>query len=93
MTAVPVISRGGTLVEAFSKSRYLDRVGREMLAVGEQSGNLEDTLQKAAEYSMGEAQSAVKSASKILQVLITLAVGCVVGYFVISFYGNLYSIP
>lgn len=93
LTAVPVISRGGTLVEAFSRSRYLDRVGREMLAVGEQSGNLEDTLQKAAEYSMGEAQSAVKSASKILQVLITLAVGCVVGYFVISFYGNLYSIP
>lgn len=92
LTALPVIARGGDLVEAFSRCRYLDRVGREMLAIGEQSGDLEDTLQKAAEYSMSEAQSEVKIASKILQVLITLAVGCVVGYFVISFYSNLYSI-
>lgn len=89
--AVPVVSRGGTLVEAFSHSRYMTRMGREMLAVGEHSGDLDAALQKAAEYSFGEAQAAVKSAAKVLQVVITLCVGGVVAYFVISFYSNLYG--
>ncbi len=92
LRAVPVVSRGGSLVEAFSHSRYLGRVGREMLAVGEQSGNLEATLQKAAEYSFEEAQTAVTVLGKVLQVFITLAVGVVVGYIVISFYGKLYGL-
>ncbi|OQC07455.1 MAG: Type II secretion system protein F [Candidatus Hydrogenedentes bacterium ADurb.Bin101] len=91
MRAVPVVSRGGSLVEAFSKSRYLGRIGREMLAVGEQSGTLDETLQKAAEYSFEEARTAVNVLSKVLQVLITLAVGGAVGYIVITFYGNLYG--
>ena len=91
LRAVPVVSRGGTLVEAFSRSRYMTRMGREMLAVGEQSGNLDAALQKASEYSFGEAQAAVKSAAKVLQVMITLFVGGVVAYFVISFYSNLYG--
>ncbi|MGI6138089.1 MAG: type II secretion system F family protein [Candidatus Hydrogenedentales bacterium] len=93
LRALPVIAHGGTLAEAFSKSRCLDKAGRELIAIGEQSGNLDDSLQKAAEYSFQEAQSAVKATAKILQVVITLLVGCVIGYIVISFYGNLYSIP
>lgn len=90
--AVPVVGRGGTLVEAFSASRYLSRVGREMLAIGEQTGDLDVALQKAAEYSFEEGRAAVTSAAKVLQVLITVVVGCIVGYFVISFYGNLYKL-
>ena len=91
LRALPVVSRGGTLVEAFSTSRYMSRMGKEMLSVGEQSGDLDTALQKAAEYSLGEAQAAVKSAAKVLQVVITLIVGGVVAYFVISFYSSLYG--
>lgn len=91
LRAVSVVSRGGSLVEAFTGSRYMSRVGREMLAVGEQSGDLDTALQKAAEYSFEEAQAAVKAAAKVFQVLITLFIGGVVAYFVISFYSNLYG--
>ncbi|HQH74796.1 MAG TPA: type II secretion system F family protein [bacterium] len=91
LRALPVVSRGGTLVEAFSTSRYMSRMGKEMLSVGEQSGDLDTALQKAAEYSFGEAQAAVRSAAKVLQVVITLIVGGVVAYFVISFYSSLYG--
>ena len=62
-----------------------------MLAVGEQSGTLDETLQKAAEYSFEEARTAVSVLAKVLQVLITLAVGGAVAYIVITFYGNLYG--
>ncbi len=91
LQAIPVVAAGGTLVEGFSKSRCLERIGREMIGVGEQTGNLDSAFLKAAEYSFGEAQTAISSAVKVLRVLITLIVGAIVGYVVISFYSNLYG--
>ncbi len=91
LQAIPVISQGGTLVEAFSRCRCLSRVGREMIAVGEQSGKLDAAMHKVAEYHFAEAQAAAKATASILRVLIILAMGVLVGAIVISFYGNLYG--
>lgn len=89
--AIPLVLQGQTLVEAFSRVRCLSPVGRDMLAVGEQTGRLESSLRKVAEYHLAEARAAVSIATKVINVLILLAVGAVVGYIVISFYGGLYS--
>ncbi|HOJ67548.1 MAG TPA: type II secretion system F family protein [Candidatus Hydrogenedentes bacterium] len=89
--AIPLVMRGQTLVEAFSKVNCLSPVGRDMLAVGEQTGKLETSLRKVAEYHLEEARAAVAIATRVMNVLILLAVGAVVGYIVISFYGGLYS--
>ncbi len=91
LRAIPVVTQGGTLVEAFAGCRRISRVGREMIAVGEQSGNLEHTLKKVAEYHLSEAQAAVRAATTIMRVLVLLAVGAIVAVIVISFYGNLYG--
>lgn len=91
LRAVPVVAQGGTLVEAFAGCRRLSRVGREMIAVGEHSGNLEASLRKVAEYHFDEAQAAVRTAATIMKVLILLGVGLVVAVIVISFYSNLYG--
>ena len=91
LRAIPVVTRGGTLVEAFAGCRRISRVGREMIAVGEQSGNLESTLKKVAEYHLGEAIAAARAATTIMKVLILLAVGAIVAVIVISFYSNLYG--
>lgn len=91
LLSLPVISQGGTLEQAFSRCRSIGRVGKEMIAVGEQTGNLDAALNKAAQYNFEEAQSATKAAVSIAQVLITIIVGGIVAYFVISFYGNLYG--
>lgn len=91
LQAVPVVARGGTLVEAFSKVKCVSSVGREMLAVGEQSGNLEFSLKKVSDYHFEEARAAVRSAMTIGGVLVLLLVGGLIGYIVISFYAGLYS--
>ena len=91
LRAVPVIMRGGTLVEAFAGSRYINRVGQEMIAVGEQSGRLDETLRKVAEYHYDEAEAAVQAAARLLFVAMTLAVGVLVGAIIIYFYGSLYG--
>lgn len=92
LKAVPRVAEGATLVEAFAPCRSLTPVAREMLLVGEHSGNLEQSLRKVSEYHLEEGRHAVAVASKILGVLIVLAVGATVGFIIISFYSKYFSL-
>ncbi len=90
-TAVPRVRTGVTLVEAFEPCRYLNRQTREMLRVGEESGNLEDAARRASEYQFQEAKHAVSLATRVGEVLIGLAVAVVIGYVVISFWSTYFG--
>lgn len=91
LRALPAIGQGATLVEAFAATRTLTPMAREMLAVGEASGRLDHQLQKCAQFHLEEGTAAVHAAARVMRVLITLAVGAVIGYIVISFYASLYN--
>lgn len=91
LKALPVVREGGTLVEAFSRARSLTPMSREMLRVGELSGELEKQMKKISEYHLKEATHAVQVATKFLSIMIVLGVGGLVGYIVISFWTNFYG--
>jgi len=91
LRAIPGIQNGETLVNAFCASEHLPRTAREMLRVGEESGKVDEALMKVSEYQHDEAVQALSVAARIGQVMITLIVGLVVGYIVISFYSNYYG--
>ncbi len=91
LRGLPVVKNGGTLVEAFEQSRCLSPVGRQMLLVGEKSGNLEGSLHKVAEWHFDEARSATQVAMKVLGVCILLVLAGLVGFIVITFYSRLYG--
>jgi type II secretory pathway component PulF len=91
LTAVPRIMDGQTLVAAFQPCKYLTAQTREMMSVGEESGNLEAMLRKASDYELAEANQAVNIATRVGEVLIILCVGAVIGYIVITFWSNLYG--
>ena len=86
--AIPKVLAGRSLVEAFAASQFLSPMAREMLLVGEQTGKLDEQLNKLAQYQTDEALHAVNLAIRAGEVLITLAVGAAVGYVVISFYSS-----
>lgn len=88
LRAVPFVKNGATLVEAFAGSKFVPQVAHELLHIGEQSGKLEEALNKAAQYQMDEAVHAVNVATRVGEVVISLAVAAVVGYIVISFYSS-----
>jgi len=91
LRAVPPLNDGATLVEAFSRTRYLTPVSREMIMIGEQTGNLEASLRKVSEYHLEEATHALQILTKIVGVLVLITVAIIVGFVVISFYSKLYS--
>jgi len=91
LKAVPLVQGGASLSESFKASRHLTPTAREMLLVGEQSGNLDASLHKAAEYHQTQASHALKVATTILGVLVALGIAVLIGYIVISFYTNFYG--
>ncbi len=91
LKAVPLVKRGKTLTEAFAPCRFLTPLSRQMIEVGEQSGNLEGQAKKISEYHLAEASQAVAMATKVMGTLIVLGVGCTVGFIIITFYTRLYG--
>lgn len=91
LRAIPFVMHGTSLVDAFDATRCLTRTAREMLAVGETSGSLDRTLHKVAEYHMNEATHAMAVLARVARVAITLLVGAIVGYIVISFWSGYYG--
>lgn len=86
LKAVAPVREGYTLVESFGATRFLTPTAREMIAIGEQSGQLEQSLRKVSEYHLEEAQHAVAIATRVMGVLILLVVAVLIGYVIISFY-------
>ena len=91
LQAVPPVQAGAPLTEAFSRSKYLDRTAREMIEVGEASGELEASLRKASDYYFDQATNATQVMMRVGFVLTIVFVAIVVGYVVISFYAQMYG--
>lgn len=89
--AIPEVKKGATLLEAFGATRCLTPTAREMIAVGEESGNLDLTLRKVSQYHLAEATQAVSIAATVLKTLIMLVTGGLIGYVVILFWTRLYG--
>ncbi|MBM3290798.1 MAG: hypothetical protein FJY92_11665, partial [Candidatus Hydrogenedentes bacterium] len=86
MKAVPLVKEGCTLVDAFDGVHVLLPQSREMLHIGETSGQLEVALRKASEYHLAEGMHAAAVARKVFGTLISLAIAGAIGYGIISFY-------
>jgi type II secretory pathway component PulF len=91
MKTIPIVKDGSTLTEAFANIKFLTPTAREMIFIGEQSGELDKTLLKVSEYYMAEAQHALQIATKILGVAILLSVAGLVCYILFTFYSQLYG--
>jgi len=91
LRAIPYIKKGLTLDEAFSHCRHLTPMAREMIRVGELSGDLDTSLHKVSQNHFEEATHAVHVAAKVAEVVVFLAVASVIGYIVISFWSGLYG--
>jgi type II secretory pathway component PulF len=87
----PLVKEGVPLSQAMRQVGGFPSALLNMLATGEESGQVSTMLANAATYYESEAETAAKAASIILPVVVYLGVAAYAAYFVISFYMKLFS--
>ena len=80
------LEEGKSLGEVLQGNPYLPPLLIEMAAVGEKSGSLEDTLTTIGEYYDSEVEQSSAKALSMLEPIITIVMGIVIGFIVIALY-------
>ena len=80
------VKEGQTIAAPLEKVSVFPPMVTQMIAVGEETGSLDQMLQKIADFYEDEVNAAVKSLTSILEPILMLGVGGIVGVVVISMY-------
>lgn len=86
------VEEGKTLVEPLKRIPLFPPMVTQMVGVGEQTGELDQMLQKLADYYEEEADAAISSLLTLLEPLMLAFIGVVIGAIVISVYWPIFSV-
>jgi type IV pilus assembly protein PilC len=86
------IEQGKTIVEPLRESGVFPTMVTQMVAVGEQTGALDNMLTKVAEFFEDEVDAAVADLLTAIEPIMILVLGVIVGGIVISMYLPLFSL-
>lgn len=75
---------GGTLGQTLKRSRDIPLFMTNLVSVGEESGSLDDALGEIASFYEAETEEAVKTVTSLLEPLMILGMGLIVGFIVIA---------
>ena len=87
------VKSGGTIAHPIEKQRDLfpPMVGH-MVSVGEETGQFEQMLTKVADFYEAEVDAKVKALTSLLEPIMIVFVGGIVGFIVISMYLPIFSL-
>jgi len=84
--------RGEGLSPPMAKRKLFLPMMTQMVKIGEESGNLENTLATVAESFEVEAGDRTRAAVALIQPVMTIILGLVIGFIVLSMLGAMYSL-
>jgi type IV pilus assembly protein PilC len=87
MTAVHnSVQGGGTIAAALAGESIFPSLVTNMVRVGEETGALDSTLAKVADFYEEQVEAAVKSLTSILEPIMIAVVGTIVGFMILAMY-------
>jgi type IV pilus assembly protein PilC len=86
------VKRGGSIARPLEQSDVFPPMVSHMVAVGEESGQLETMLEKIADFYEAEVDAKVKALTSLIEPMMICFVGAVVGFIVISMYLPIFSL-
>jgi type IV pilus assembly protein PilC len=86
------VKSGGTIAEPLKHSKVFPAMVGHMVGVGEETGALDSMLAKVADFYEDEVAAAVKALTSILEPVMIVVVGGIVGVIVISMYLPLFTV-
>jgi type IV pilus assembly protein PilC len=86
------VQKGGSIAEPLRKSKMFPTMVAHMVGVGEETGNLDGMLSKVADFYEDEVAAVIKALTSILEPVMIILVGAIVGFIVISMYLPLFQL-
>jgi type IV pilus assembly protein PilC len=86
------VKSGGTIADPLKESSVFPGMVSHMVGVGEETGALDTMLSKIADFYEDQVAAAVKSLTSILEPVMLVVVGGIVGFIVISMYMPLFKV-
>ena len=82
--AMDNVEKGNSMTVALSQSQWFPPMYVQMIAVGEQSGNLEGMLEKVAASYEREVETAILGMTSLIEPIMIVGMGVAVGFVVLS---------
>jgi len=86
------VKRGGTLAAPLAKAPIFPTMVTHMVGVGEETGAIDSMLDKIAEFYEDRVEANVKALTSILEPIMIIVIGGIVGFVVISMYMPLFQV-
>ncbi len=86
MRAKDAITEGKSLTVPLAKEKHIPHMVTQMIGVGEQTGALDTMLGKVADFYEDEVDVAVGSLTSMMEPIMMVVLGGIVGFFVIAMY-------
>jgi type IV pilus assembly protein PilC len=86
------VRQGRTIAEPLVESRFFPRMVSQMIAVGEETSELDAMLLKVAEYYEKEIDGKVETLSSVIEPVIIVLLGFLVGGILISIYMPMFDL-
>jgi type IV pilus assembly protein PilC len=89
---VESVKAGGQIATPLRETDVFPPMVSQMIAVGEETGGLDTMLSKVADFYEDEVAAAVKAMTSILEPIMIILVGAVVGFVVIAMYMPMFKV-
>ncbi|HTR72268.1 MAG TPA: type II secretion system F family protein [Solirubrobacteraceae bacterium] len=86
------VKRGGTIAAPLAQAPIFPTMVTHMVGVGEETGALDTMLDKVAEFYEDQVEASVKALTSILEPVMIMVIGAMVGFIVISMYLPLFEV-
>lgn len=86
------VKSGGTITGPLKQSTVFPAMVTHMVAVGEETGQMEEMLGKVADFYEDQVDAAVKSLTSIIEPIMIVFIGGIVGFVVISMYLPMFEV-
>jgi len=86
------VKRGGTIAAPLADAPIFPTMVTHMVGVGEETGALDSMLDKIAEFYEDQVEASVKALTSILEPVMIIVIGGIVGFIVVSMYMPLFTV-
>jgi type IV pilus assembly protein PilC len=86
------VKRGGTIAAPLAAAPIFPTMVTHMVGVGEETGALDSMLDRIAEFYEEQVEASVKALTSILEPIMIIVIGGIVGFIVISMYLPLFEV-